>query len=177
MPGELDFMNPEAMSADDRLKATQAAQLLLRQLDALKIDANDEKIVWILNIRHGIKDVVLWGYWRKTLAKQPERFRLLLIDEIEEEEAKVAQGRMLADEKRRIWHRLPRHTQEEFPTPEKMSIEELERLEPERYARLSDVDLRQTVAELQQQLKDALEAMAEKGPDKEEKSGKPDKTE
>lgn len=86
----------------------------VRAVDAKRQEALDRRIVWYENAA-GRRDVVLFGHYRKYLAKRPDYGRLLTPDEVAEEQQKVAQGaaaRAAAEDPR--------------PKVEHMTVQELE---------------------------------------------------
>lgn len=99
-------LNLEGASEEQLAEHEESLRKLLNHIEGKKQNARDDELVWVMN-PSGRPDVCRRGLWRTHLSRQSEKgWRLLEPDEIDDQQAKAEQARIVREEKQRLWSRL-----------------------------------------------------------------------
>lgn len=122
-----DF-NPDSLSPDEQQKLRNDAVALLRALDANRVDARDQELVWI-KLPNGRVELVDYGYYRTYISRNPDlRIDLLPADEIKNEEEKAKQAALVRAEKAQLWKLLTLDEKRDHQGPERLDLDDLRRM-------------------------------------------------
>jgi len=117
-----------SLSPDEQQKYRTEAISLLRALDSNRVDARDNELVWI-KLPNGRVDVVDYGYYRTYIQRNPDlRIELLAADEIEGEQEKARQAKVVRDEKAKLWRLLTLDEKRDHQGPERLDLDDLRRM-------------------------------------------------
>tara|TARA_R110000744_G_scaffold84435_1_gene165233 strand:- start:121 stop:597 length:477 start_codon:yes stop_codon:yes gene_type:complete len=142
------------MSPEDQVKTRESLAMLLKGLDSKRADRRDNEQVWVRNPA-GLTNPVTRGYWRTYLQKQ-DGWEMLDVNEVKDEQAKVAQSAALRASKQEHWELLTMDEQQKFGSVSDADLRTLQAttLGRDKYDGMSASEMAAKLADLQNELED-----------------------